>query len=264
MTFPQSNRVIFENNPLEEVICQLKFPTILEITTEKPAKFQNEIRIDYPLYAIDQTEFPPELEQLVSKLPIPRPSEGITYRFMSEDEKKQVSLSPEFVAFKDNEYHTWARFSKEILRAKDAVEKIYRPAFYTRIGLRYTDVIDRTKLGIENEPWETLLKPSVLGILGAPDNVGTHVQQIKTEASIRIEEVLGGQATIRHGTGKRADNNADVYIIDIDFFTMERSNGKDVPEILEKFNRLGGNFFRWAISDRLRDALAPRELQPED
>ncbi len=264
MTFPHSNRVIFDKNPLEEVICQLKFPTILEIGAQRPAKFQNEIRDDYPLFEVEQPAFPKELEQLVSTLPIPKPTDAVTYKFISADGKSLISLGSEFVAFKENKYTTWQRFSKELERAQRALEEIYKPAFYTRVGLRYRDIIDRVKLGIENEPWEELLNPSLLGLLGSQDNVGSHVEQIETEASLRIEEVKGGRATIRHGIGKRVKDNSEVYLIDTDFYTTERSIGKDVPEILQRFNRLGGDFFRWAITPKLHNALAPRELLPED
>ena len=264
MTFPQSDRVVYQQNPLEEVICQLKFPTILEINTERPAKFQNEIRNDYPLFEIEQPALPKELEQFMSSFPIPSAPEVSIYKFITADGTKLISLGPEFVAFKDSNYIRWEKFSKEIARAQQALEKIYKPAFYTRIGLRYKDMIDKVKLGIEDESWEELLNPSLLGLLSAPDNVGGHVDLIQSEASLVIEEVPGGRATIRHGKGKRKNNQSEVYLIDIDFYTTQRSNGNDVLETLNKFNRLSGDFFRWAITDRLRSVLEPRELRPDD
>jgi uncharacterized protein (TIGR04255 family) len=50
MLFPDVPRVIYEVNPLEEVICQLRFLPVLKIDTEPPAGFQEEIRAEYPLY----------------------------------------------------------------------------------------------------------------------------------------------------------------------------------------------------------------------
>lgn len=264
MTFPQSGRVIFTKNPLEEVICQLRFPTILEIDAEKPVKFQNKIRQDYPLYEVDKPALPREISELFAGLPLPKPAESVTHKFISADSTKFISLSSEFVAFTDNEYVRWEKFSSEIRRAQNALEESHTPAFYTRIGLRYKDVIDRERLDIANEPWETLLKPALLGMLGAKDNVGAHVQEIKTEASLRLDEVPGARATVRHGIGLRGSDKKQIYIIDIDFYTTKRSNGQDVPEILQIFNRLSGDFFRWAITDKLRDKLEPRELRPED
>ena len=49
MPFPDATRVIFDANPLDEVICQVKFPPILRIETD-PAAFQDQIRAEYPNY----------------------------------------------------------------------------------------------------------------------------------------------------------------------------------------------------------------------
>lgn len=264
MTFPQSPRVVFDRNPLAEVICQLKFPTILEIGAERPARFQNEIREVYPLYEVGQPSLPKELAEIFTKLPIPQPADGVTYKFLSESGDQLISLSPEFVAFTDKKYVRWERFSKEVERAKEALEGIYKPAFYTRIGLRYRDVIDKEALGLGEEPWEQLLWRPLTGLLSARDGIGAHVREIRTEAFIKIDEVDDGFATVRHGLGRTASGNREVYVIDMDFYTTERTLSEHVLGILQTFNRLNGNFFRWVITDKLRDALGPRELQPEN
>lgn len=264
MTFPQSQRVIFNNNPLDEVICQLRFPTILEINAKKPAEFQNKLRNSYPLYEEDQSTFPKEIADIVARLPISPKEENVTYKFLSQDSRRTISLSSDFVAFSETNYRTWDRFFGEIQRAQEALEEVYNPTFYTRIGLRYKDIIDRNTLNIPNEPWENLLKPSILGLLGSNDGVGAHVDNIKTEALIKIDEVPGARAKIQHGLGIKKPENRKVYIVDIDFFTTERSTGQDVAEILRRFNVLGGNFFRWFITERLWDALEARDILPED
>lgn len=263
MTFPHSDRVIFDKNPLEAVICQLRFPTILEIRTELPVKFQNMIRDGYPLYESDQLKLPAEISQVFERLPIPKPVPTVTHKFIAPDGSKVISLNSDFIAFTDTKYVRWERYSEAITRVQAALEEIYKPAFYTRIGLRYTDVIDKVKIGIEGETWEALLKPSLIGLLGAKHNIGNSVNNIGTQATMRLDEVPGGMATIRHGL-KKIGPNREVYSIDIDFYTTERRSSEDVPGILRRFNILGGNFFRWAITERLRTALGPRELGSGD
>ena len=51
MSFPDTPRVIYNKNPLAEVICQLRFPSILLIDAGLPAGFQERIRAMYPLFA---------------------------------------------------------------------------------------------------------------------------------------------------------------------------------------------------------------------
>lgn len=265
MTFPPSTREVYEQNPLKEVICQLRFPTILEISAENPARFQNKIRDAFPLYEVDQPSLPKELAEIVASLPISKPTtDSVTYKFFTADSDKLISLTTDFIAFADTDYIRWECFSEEIKRAQEALEEIYKPAFYTRVGLRYKNVIDRQELEIESKPWKDLLQPSLIGLMGAKDNIGMHVHEIRTEASIQLDDVSGGLATVRHGLGKTGHDNREVYFIDVDFNTAERTESQDVSNILAGFNRHSGDFFRWAITDELRDALGPRELEPKN
>ena len=76
--FSESERVIYTKNPLESVICQLRFPVILRIGAKPPVEFQEALRKDYPLFReippLDiGTGLPPELSTIMSKL-LPNPS----------------------------------------------------------------------------------------------------------------------------------------------------------------------------------------------
>ena len=46
MLFSDRPRTHYEKAPLHEVICQLRFPTILSINSKEPADFQELIRKD--------------------------------------------------------------------------------------------------------------------------------------------------------------------------------------------------------------------------
>ena len=48
MPFPEAERVVYRQNPLDRVVCQLKFPPILKIEREIPVEFQDRIRKDFP------------------------------------------------------------------------------------------------------------------------------------------------------------------------------------------------------------------------
>lgn len=66
MPFPNSPRVIYRKNPLEQVICQIRFPSILRIDTEIPAAFQELVRSQFPLFEERQEggiEIPVELSE---------------------------------------------------------------------------------------------------------------------------------------------------------------------------------------------------------
>src|SRR5262249_54494249 len=137
MTFPPSPRVVYGKNPLEEVICQLQFPTILKIRTDLPTEFQERIRDRYPIYQSEQPQVPKEIAEMIAHLPGAIPTG--THRFSTAEGSKSIILSPEFVTFSDKKYERWETFSEEVERARRGIEEIYSPSFYTRIGLRYRD-----------------------------------------------------------------------------------------------------------------------------
>ena len=62
-SFPSIERVIYQNNTLGEVVCQLRFPTILRIEASSPADFQDAIREAYPLFITKKSpELPPGMQ----------------------------------------------------------------------------------------------------------------------------------------------------------------------------------------------------------
>jgi uncharacterized protein (TIGR04255 family) len=262
MSFPESPRVLYQKNPLVEVICQLRFPTILEISAEEPAAFQKKVRSRYPLYNKEESRIaiPKELAGLLAAFPVPKPSDALTHKFLTEDSRRFISLTRDFLAISEQQYHRWEEFRQEIQHAQSALEDTYQPAFYSRIGLRYRDVIDKVKLGLREKAWDTLLNPAFLGVLGAPE-VRDDVQQSRVQAVIRVSEVQGGFLHLRHGLGALTPDNPEAYVIDVDFFTEDREATQDVFAVLDTFNRLVGNLFRWAITPWLQQALEPRPIE---
>ena len=51
MLFSDRPRTHYEKPLAHEVICQLRFPTILTINNTEPADFQEAVREDFPQYA---------------------------------------------------------------------------------------------------------------------------------------------------------------------------------------------------------------------
>lgn len=262
MAFPEAKRVIFKQNPLREVICQLRFPTILEIGAEPPVRFQNNIRSTYPLYSLERPlqNLPPEISSILEQLRVPLPTQHqiLTHKFATAEGTRFISLNPEFVAFTERKYQRWEHFRTDIETATTTLEEVYTPAFYLRVGLRYQDVIDRKELGLD-DPWHALINAPLVGMLGA-ENLRDEVQDIQTESLIKVTGVRGGFVRLRHGLRKVAPDGHQVYVIDSDFYTSERSGKDDVLGILDEFRRVAGNLFRWAATSRLQQALEPMEV----
>ena len=59
MLFSDRPRAHYRNALVHEVICQLRFPTILTINTAAPADLQEAVREEFPRYAQRQEARPP-------------------------------------------------------------------------------------------------------------------------------------------------------------------------------------------------------------
>ena len=263
MPFPSSDRVVFANNPLEQVITQLQFKPILSIVASQPAEFQGLIRGEYPSYTReDAGGLPTELAPFLARSGAP--SLFVRDVFQSLDESRTVYLSQNFVALEDRSYKHWERFRRELRKVLTALTDVYSPVLPTRVGLRYVDVIKRSKLGIPQEtPWAELINPELIGLLGQP-SYRNEVTSTVAATTIRIVDVPGGEVRIHHGTRTASPSDPEtLYFIDADFYTDQGRTTQDALDHLDRFNRQAGNLFRWAITGKLRDALQPTNLASE-
>jgi uncharacterized protein (TIGR04255 family) len=258
--FSNSERIIYARNPLSEVICQLRFPPILRIAAEPPAAFQEKIRSEYPLLNEGREagiEIPPGIPvavaEIVKGLPRQRP---VTYDFLSEDGKWKAVLTREFLALTTSQYTytRWEEFRRHLDGPLNALIEVYAPAFFSRVGLRYQNVIRRSRLGLPpTTNWSELIQSHMTGLLAKTELSGT-VEELQSQALIKLAV---GSVRVRSGIVE-TDNKEEVdFLIDNDFFTAERTKTDDVDAILRHFNRQAGRLFRWCIKDRLHDAMEP-------
>ena len=265
MPFPLSTRVIFDRNPLAEVICQLRFPPILRIIAEPPADFQDRIRAEYPIF--EQVSPNPGAQLLASGVQVEGGGFNIgwqqpSYSFTTESGERTVTLTQESISVAERRYQRWEALSHEIETVKTELEAVYGPAFYHRIGLRYQNIISRANLGLSDVPWAELLNPVFAGLLSSDKTLSDQVRQLTSIAEIDIPETPDGKVHLRHGLLEAQDAQPHIFAIDSDFFTTQRSEPANVKQVLDAFHLHAGNLFRWAIAERLRTALGPTELEP--
>jgi uncharacterized protein (TIGR04255 family) len=259
--FPPSPRVVYRRAPLVEVICQLRFPTLLSIESRPPVDFQERIRSDFPLLEKQVNQLPVELPAEAIKALFPQMQANI-YRFLTEDRSTFVTLSAESLAFTTSRYARWERFRDQLGIPLRALVDIYKPNFFSRIGLRYQDAINRAQLGLADAPWSSLLRSEVLGEMSIP----AFEENVEDIANREIRARLpdgSGSILLRHGLAKIQGQDDNVYMIDLDVFTQQRTEVADAQRALDHFNAIAGMAFRWCITDRLSEALGPVELAPE-
>jgi uncharacterized protein (TIGR04255 family) len=161
--FEDSPRVIYDKSPLQGVICQVRFPTILRIESQPPAEFQEAIRHVFPIFSrtrqIGLQNLPPEIANMVGEAA----QQPIQYQFRTEDNSSTIGLQPGSLSLTCRDYNRWENFSTLLEPALEALIRSYNPSFFSRIGLRYQNAIVPTQLGLDNEPWSEIISSNVLG-----------------------------------------------------------------------------------------------------
>ena len=147
---------VYEKHQLIETICQLRFPTILSIETKEPADFQDTIRAAFPGYSVQMDPVPG---------PDGKPAQVKNHSFISEDGTFKLSLTKDFIALSTMRYPGWEEFARTLDEPLGQFIRVYHPAFFQRVGLRFVNGISREKLDLTGRRWNDLLQPQVLGIL---------------------------------------------------------------------------------------------------
>ena len=264
MPFPNVDRVIYNKNPLEQVICQLRFPPILTIDAELPAAFQNRVRKGFPNFRETtevQLDVPPSVRMQFSPQVFQElhhaMSRNKNYEFMSEEGAWKINLTRSFIALSTNNYTQWEDFRQKLEAPLGALVDIYSPASYSRVGLRYVDLIRRSDLNLNNVSWNELLQPHMLGILHTPD-VGSNVENYECRYEIRLSN---NQSMVKMLTGTvEADDGEQCFVIDNDFFDDHKTSPEAVMDKLEYLRMRGSRLFQWCITERLHQAMEPRIL----
>lgn len=260
MPFPILDRVLYEMNPLAEVVCQVRFTPILRIDTELPAGFQEEIRSEYPKYQQANSlslpaNIPPEVVQMMTaQLPFVHGA----HEFTSRDEAWKVSLTRDFLALTCRRFDRWETFRGRFSVVLNAMERHYHPSFFTRVGLRYRDEFYRSKLGLADTPWSELLKPAITGTVGVPELTGD-VEGFQTVTVMRLPQE-NGKCGFRSTLALNEPDHEQVFVLDSDFFTEQQTETAHAITKLDAINVQADNFFRWCITDRLHHAMRPQPV----
>lgn len=236
-------RYLYARPPLVEAICQLRFPTILSIGAKEPAEFQEAIRAEYPRYAA-RSEYPmPKLTGVGTPQPFGAAAAPVTnYNFISQDGKWKINLTNNFIALSTIGYRQWEDFAQRLDVVLAHFIRIYQPAYFERIGLRYLNAFSRKAVGMEDLLWDDLIQSAYLGILGEPDVDEKTVSKCSLDVEMALEG--GCRMKLHAGPGmlKKGPENAQGevrFILDGDFSAAGNLPGEQVPNRAGHPARLG-------------------------
>src|SRR5262249_49156853 len=119
--------VRYTRNFITTAVCELRFPTLMELETKPPRAFQAKIRKKYPSYE------PQIVEQVGAPSGLNREQH---YLFRSKDHHWTVTVKSASIAVETSKYvdfeDFFVRFSEVIGHAREMIDS----DFFTRVGFR--------------------------------------------------------------------------------------------------------------------------------
>lgn len=252
MPFPETKRVQYENSPLVEVLCQFRYPPILKIDTEIPGNFQELIRKDFPLFS-EKLEI---AYQLPNQLFGAQKNTSKNYEFLDEHGKYKVNLTRTFISLSTRNYTDWDKFYSTLKPIVDGLSDIYSIPRFTRVGLRYVNLISRENLGLQGVQWKDLIEPHFIGFLNS--SISENIDTFENTAEVILEDKVSKARIIAGLALKNGDVNEKSFLIDTDFFYSKPLNRAEGFDKLNFLHERAGRLIQWAIKEKLHTALKPK------
>ena len=257
--FSQEERCLYRKSALAEVICQLRFPEILTIGANVPVDFQEAIREDYPRYSSRQEMAAPRITGAPGNLQVQNQPATVNYQFTSADGVWRVNLTSKFISLTCARYTCWEDFAKKLDKPLAAFIKIYKPAYFERVGLRYLNFFSRKELELENLPFRELMHPCWLGPLAEEDVAEAASSRCSVDTELAIRN--GCRVKIHAGPGKVKRNGQEdpevKFIFDQDLYMPGNLPVNLSVGALHTLHAQAYSIFRGAITDTLHDAMEP-------
>ena len=257
MRSAEGKRFFYEKPQLIEVICQLRYPTILSIEAKVPADFQDTVREHFPRYTC-QVENPPAGSNAQSTR---------NHTFLTEDGATKLSLTKNFIALSTMRYRDWEDFAGTLDEPLGQFIRIYRPAYFERVGLRYVNGVSRDKLDLRGTRWNDLFQPQYLGVLDDDGIDEASVSKCATEVERKLDErcnlkLHAGPGlinrTVRTANGVQTIREPETrFIFDQDLYAAGNIKLPAVMDTLEELHDHADRIFSDAITDVLHDAMEP-------
>lgn len=241
LRLPSVELKTFPTNFLRTVVCEVRFPALISIEQRQVKSVMEAVRKRFPIYVSARAV---EIGGSAAD------SEGEPiHQFKSRSGTNMLSLKHSSFALETTKYVSFDAFVADLHTVVKACEKLIDSDFYTRVGLRYINLIpiDASK-SARLDDWinADLVKPLQAGVYGRVDKF---MQEIRGTAARR------GKYTFRHGFPEQESPTA-TYAVDFDFYD-EGVEANDLMPLLDGFRTEAYDFFAWVV----RPATVQRMLE---
>jgi len=245
---PESEEIRLALSPIREVICQVRFPTVLRIRKEDPSDLQERLRDHFPGF---------ETEQAVELQPglLRRDAGPCLFRFLRRDQSANVTLAPDSYALTFSRYDSWSEFVHMLSFVGQHVREVYGIGYATRIGLRYINMIGPEHVGSESvSDLSSVVRDELVALL----DTGVLLEPSLALSQVRAKEG-DTQFTFRYGIVIPSASEGRRFVLDFDCFTETQHDLHDVIPLCMEYHRIIYGAFRWCIPDCKLVVFRPEE-----
>lgn len=255
---PVVKRVRYRKNFIKTAVCELRFPTLLELESRPPIQFQRKIRKHYPFYE----------PQTVELMAGDETSREHRYLFRSKDQHWTVSVKSFALGIETSKYvdfeDFFGRFKEIFAGAKSMIDA----DFFTRIGLRYINTIPLQDGVVEGWVRAELVAPLTTGVLGEATRFASIIQgemedghfslrhgmKDETQRALRDDDITRHEADAAKKAAATIQPVTRSYQLDFDYYSENVELGA-VESCIKRFNETNFALFSWCLGEKAKQLL---------
>lgn len=242
VTLRSENLDRYKRNFLRQAVCEFRFPTLMELGDPRPpVSLVTALRKEYPHLEL--------ANEVTLGIGGGTPGSNNTHIFRSAKLTWTVSLKQSILTIETTAYTEYAQMKERVLRVVDAASKIIDSDFFTRVGLRYINVIDSG-----TDPRDGWVNPALI----APIDSGNFLGIQEYAGKLQLGAPDGG-CLLQHGIRIKQPHSGEPvppeYVLDIDTYRNEVSLS-DTATVLDAMHSQTFELFDWAIGPKARDFLS--------
>jgi len=237
---PRVPSVRYKRNFIKTAVCELRFPTILELDRRPPSEFQAKIRKIYPFYEgqlLEQAGMGGSEEILKER----------RYLFRSKDQRWTVTVRNFSIALETSSYVDFGDFFSRFKQILNNAKELIDADFFTRIGLRYINLVPIEDDNLDGWINPDLIRPAIGGVLGKPDKFNSAIHGT----------LENGQFLMKHGLQQEQGAGANAqkkYLLDFDY-ASENVEMAAVESRIQSFNEMNFSLFTWCLGEKAKKLL---------
>lgn len=240
------NEPLFQRDYLHQAVCELRFPTLLELGGSKPPKaFVSALRRDYPTL---------ELSNQVTLNLGAGTETNYAHVLRSAKHEWSVTLKSSALVVEAQRYRGYPEMLRRIEQVVEAAKDVIDSDFFTRVGLRYVNLVTVPNGTGSIHEW---INPALVGSL-----VGQGFNGVAEFSGRLLLSKDDGGLLLQHGVKHKPLKAGESfpkdylpdYVIDIDGYRNEVAVA-DVTMALNRIHDQVFSLFDWSLADKAKLAL---------